>query len=442
MQNRKTVLIVDDSKDMLELVRRNTATMGFNPFAALNVIDAIEILESTKIDLVITDMNMPGIGGEQLIKYISQHFPSIPILVITGYPDVRKAVEVMKLGAMEYLIKPFTYEELEHSIFKVLDVEKENLNSQDQKDNRRVEHIFHGIIGKSPAMQSLFSVIEKTKNNLASVLITGESGTGKEMVARAIHYNSRFSAAPFVAINCGAVPEQLLESELFGYVKGAFTGATQTRVGLFQAANGGTLFLDEITNASATVQAKLLRAIQEKEVTMLGDNKPQKVNLRIISATNSNIDELIKKEVFREDLFYRLNVIKIEIPPLRERKGDIPLLVKYFIDKYSKENDVKPPKIVKQVNQVFEDYDWPGNVRELENLMHRLVILSDGKINMELIPDYLKFKIKANSNHLMTLAEAEKQHILKVLEATGNNKTKAAEILEIDRKTLRNKLKD
>lgn len=440
MENRKTVLIVDDSKDMLELVRRHTATMGFNPFAALNVVDAIEILDSTKIDLVITDMNMPGIGGEQLIKYISQHFPKIPILVITGYPDVRNAVEVMKLGVMEYLIKPFTYDELEHSIFKVLDFSKVQPKDQETEEGDN-NTVFHGIIGKSRAMQSLFSIIQKTKNNLASVIVTGESGTGKEMVARAIHYNSRFSSAPFVALNCGAVPDQLLESELFGHLKGAFTGATQTRVGLFQAANGGTLFLDEITNASAAVQAKLLRAIQEKEVTMLGDTKPQKVNLRIISATNSNIEDLIKKGSFREDLYYRLNVIKIEIPPLRKRKEDIPLLVNHFVEKYSKENETKPPKILKPIMQVFSEYDWPGNVRELENLMHRLVILSEGKVDMESIPEYLKYKVKGSSNDdLLTLAEVEKQHILKVLEFTKNNKTKAAEILQIDRKTLRKKL--
>lgn len=440
MENKKAVLVVDDSKDMLELLRRNTALMGFNPFAALNVVDAIEVLESTSIDLVITDLNMPGIGGEQLVRYISEHFPSIPVLVVTGYPDVRNAVEVMKMGALEYLVKPFVFEELESAIHKVLEkapiqVVKEHETPEEGRTS------FHGIIGKSKAMQDLFDLIEKTKNNQASVLITGESGTGKEMVARAIHYNSKFSAAPFVPVNCGAIPEQLMESELFGHVKGAFTGATNTRVGFFQAANGGSLFLDEITNASMAVQAKLLRAIQEKEVTMLGDNKPHKVSLRLITATNADIETLIEKEQFREDLYYRLNVIKIDLPPLRERREDVGLLVNMFIHKYCKELGKPVIKVPRAILRIFEDYPWPGNVRELENLIHRLTILADDKITMELIPKHMKLNPSAEKVQSFTsLAQVEKQYILKVLAATGNNKTKAAEILNIDRKTLRKKL--
>lgn len=441
MENKQSVLVVDDSKDMLELLRRNTALMGFNPFAALNVLDAIEVLQNTTIDLVITDLNMPGIGGEQLVRYISQHFSTIPVLVVTGYPDVRNAVEVMQMGAMEYLIKPFVFDELESAIHKVLE---KSTSTQASTDTNEVENRlkFHGIIGKSPVMQQMFNLIDKTKNNQASILITGESGTGKEMVARAIHYNSKFSASPFVAVNCGAIPDQLMESELFGHVKGAFTGATHTRVGFFQAANGGSLFLDEITNASIAVQAKLLRAIQEKEVTMLGDYKPQKVSLRLITASNTDIDSLIQKEQFREDLYYRLNVIKIDIPPLRERKVDIPLLVDAFVKKYSKELDKPAPKVPRAVMRLFEDYQWPGNVRELENLIHRLLILADDRLAMDLIPKYMKINPRHKENdELLSLAQAEKQHILKVLSATGNNKTKAAEILEIDRKTLRSKLK-
>lgn len=441
MVKKKSVLVVDDSKDMLELLRRNTTLMGFNSFAAINVIDAIEVLENTPIELVITDLNMPGIGGEQLVRYISQHFPEIPVLVITGFPDVRNAVEVMQMGAMEYLVKPFTYDELEISIHKVIgSVEIENIDKQVEAPKKRSK--FHGIIGQSPVMQQLFNLIEKTNNNQASILITGESGTGKEMVARAIHYNSKFSTAPFVAVNCGAIPDQLLESELFGHLKGAFTGASQSRVGFFQAANGGSLFLDEITNTSLSVQAKLLRAIQEKEVTMVGDHKPHKVSLRIISASNSDIEDLVSRELFREDLYYRLNVIKIEIPPLRERVEDIPLLLDVFIKKYSKELDKKPPRMPKPIMRLFEDYQWPGNVRELENLIHRLVILAEAKITMELIPNHMKINVhNENREQLLTLAQAEKQHILKVLSATENNKSKAAKILDIDRKTLRNKLK-
>lgn len=439
MKEKLNVLIVDDAPDFLDLMVRHTSLMGFNSFKAKSVVDAIAVLENSTIDLVITDMNMPEISGHQLVRYVSQHFSSLPMLVITGYPDVQDAVSVMKLGVLEYLVKPFTFEELQQAINKVLST---ITTPQMENDNAPLPTTFHGIIGQSQAMQELFKTIEKTKNNNATVLITGESGTGKEMVARAIHYNSQFSSAPFVAVNCGAIPEQLLESELFGHVKGAFTGATNSRIGFFQAANGGTLFLDEITNASLSVQAKLLRAIQEKEVTMVGDTKSQKINLRLIAATNTEMSEAIKNKSFREDLYYRLNVITIDIPPLKSRKEDIPLLVNYFNTKHSKDNKKQPLTFNRTILQLFEDYAWPGNVRELENLVHRLVILCDKKVEMTHIPDYMKYVPieDENQNELLPLKIIERRHILKVLAATNNNKTKAAEILGIDRKTLRQKL--
>ncbi|MCO6499880.1 MAG: sigma-54-dependent Fis family transcriptional regulator [Vicingus serpentipes] len=440
MNSKLSVLLVDDSHDMLELLRRNMNDLGLNPFATSNVVDAIEILENTPIDLVITDLNMPKIGGIQLVKYMSQHYSKIPILVITGYPNVQDAVEVMKLGALEYLVKPFTFDELQESINKVLSQKLPKI--QEETENQIIES-FHGIIGRSAPMQKLFATIEKTKNNKATVLITGESGTGKEMVARAIHYNSSFSSAPFVPVNCGAIPEQLLESELFGHVKGAFTGAITNRIGFFQAADGGTLFLDEITNASLGVQAKLLRAIQEKEVTMLGATKSQKINVRIITATNTNINEMILNNTFREDLFYRLNVISIDIPPLRERKEDINLLIDAFNEKFSKESGKKPLKLNAKIKSILTKYTWPGNIRELENFIHRLVIMTDKSVDIDDIPDYMKMNVPVDSDqdNLLSLAEVEKKHIEKVLHSTNNNKTKAAEILGIDRKTLREKLK-
>ena len=438
MLNRLSVLLVDDSHDMLELLRRNMTDMGFNAFAASTVVDAIDVLENTEIDLVVTDLNMPHIGGMQLVKYMSQHFSQIPVLVITGFPDVRNAVEVMKLGAMEYLIKPFTHDELQASIEKVLG----EIKVPQQKSGEIIES-FHGIIGRSEPMQKLYHAIDKTKNNRATVLITGESGTGKEMVARAIHYNSAFSASPFVPVNCGAIPDQLLESELFGHMKGAFTGATISRAGFFQAEQGGTLFLDEISNASLTIQAKLLRVIQDKEITMLGATKSQKIDVRLISASNAMLDEQIKNGTFREDLFYRLNVITIHIPPLRDRKEDIPLLIDYFTNRYCKEYDKKPLKISKQIRGILTAYTWPGNVRELENFINRMVLMSDMQMNVDDIPVHMKMSSpKVIKDDLtMTLAEAEKNYIIKVLESCGNNKTKAAEILGIDRKTLREKLK-
>ena len=441
MNSKLSVLLVDDSHDMLELLRRNMNNLGLNPFATSTVVDAIEILETTPIDLVITDLNMPEIGGIQLVKYMSHHYAKIPILVITGYPNVQDAVEVMKLGALEYLVKPFTFDELQEAINKVL---SRSISSIKKETNTEIIESFHGIIGRSPSMQKLFATIEKTKNNKATVLISGESGTGKEMVARAIHYNSSFSSAPFVPVNCGAIPEQLLESELFGHLKGAFTGATTNRIGFFQAADGGTLFLDEITNASMAVQAKLLRAIQEKEVTMLGGTKSQKINVRIITATNSNINEMILNNTFRENLFYRFNVISIAIPPLRERKEDITLLIDAFNEKFSKENGKNPLKINSKIKSILAKYTWPGNIRELENFIHRLVIMSDKTVEINDVPDYMKMNVPAslNDSNLLSLAEVEKKHIKKVLNATNNNKTKAAEILGIDRKTLREKLKN
>ena len=359
----------------------------------------------------------------------------------SDYLADQDAVEVMKLGALEYLVKPFTFEELQESINKVL---SQKLPKIQEETEGEIIEFFHGIIGRSASMQKLFATIEKTKNNKATVLITGESGTGKEMVARAIHYNSSFSSAPFVPVNCGAIPEQLLESELFGHVKGAFTGATTNRIGFFQAADGGTLFLDEITNASMAVQAKLLRAIQEKEVTMLGATKSQKINVRIITATNTNISEMILNNTFREDLFYRLNVISIDIPPLRERKEDTTLLIDAFNEKFSNESGKKPLKINARIKSILKNYTWPGNIRELENFIHRLVIMNDKSVDIEDIPNYMKMNVPVNlnDNNLLSLAEVEKKHIEKVLLSTNNNKTKAAKILGIDRKTLREKVKN
>tara|TARA_R110002072_G_scaffold45662_3_gene127182 strand:- start:2288 stop:3628 length:1341 start_codon:yes stop_codon:yes gene_type:complete len=443
--SKLNVLVVDDSHDMLDLLRRNLNEMNINPYASDSVVSAIEIIENSQLDLVITDLKMPGIGGIQLVRYISQHYSELPVLVISGYPNIENAVEVMKLGALEYLVKPFTFEELETAVHSVLNQKgiKQNVFLQQNEEAENQIDSFHGIIGRSDAMQSLYASIERTKNNQATVLISGESGTGKEMVARAIHYNSKFSSAPFVPVNCGAIPDNLIESELFGHVKGAFTGAISNRVGFFQAADKGTLFLDEISNTTSMVQAKLLRAIQEKEVVMLGDTKTQKVDVRIISATNKSLTDQIEKGNFREDLYYRLNIITINIPPLRERKEDIPLLVRFFNQKYSEENEKAPLKISAKVMDALNNYNWPGNVRELENFIHRLVVMHDHKVDINEIPPYMKMedpRVK-NANELLSLAEMERKHILNVLKQMNNNKTQAAKVLGIDRKTLREKLK-
>lgn len=440
MERSASILVVDDSRDMLELVRRQLQDMGLNPFISDNVIEAIDILETTEIDLLITDINMPKISGEQLIRYSSEHFPKMPILVISGYPNIEVAINVMKMGAVEYLIKPFTFDELSQSIDSILQIDRSK-----PIENRKVGSpliSFQGIIGASKKMQKLYQTVQRTKSNKATVLLSGESGTGKELVARAIHYNSDFSSAPFVPVNCGAIPEHLIESELFGHLKGSFTGAISNRVGFFQAADGGTLFLDEIGNTSLEVQAKLLRVLQEKEVTVLGGTKSQKIDVRIITASNVNLLELIRQNKFREDLYYRLNVISMEIPPLREREGDVVSLINFFNKKYSQELGKSLLKFDKGVIATLDQYSWPGNVRELENFIHRLVVMNDDEISMQDIPNHVKSKIEAEeSETILTLKQMELKYIKKVLLAFDNNKTKAAEVLGIDRKTLREKLK-
>lgn len=440
MKERPSVLLVDDSRDMLELLRRYMNGMGLTPFTCNNVVDAIEVLEQGPVDLVITDLNMPEVSGTQLVRYIAQHFPKIPVLVITGFPDVQVAVDVMKQGAVEFLVKPVTEAELRKAVEKVLGTNTEELT---EVPTESVLGPLPGMVGRSPAMQDVYRIIERTRNNNATILVSGESGTGKEVVARAVHYNSDRSTAPFLAVNCGAIPDQLLESELFGHTKGAFTGATTNRAGFFQAADGGTLFLDEIGNATAAVQAKLLRAVQEKEVTMLGGTKPQRFNVRLISASNADLNELVRTGTFREDLYYRLNLINIHLPPLRDRGGDIPLLINHFNAKFSKDMGKKTLRIPVRVMEALEVYLWPGNVRELENFIHRLVIMKDTAVDMDDLPSTMKMNSpeRPGESTLQTLAEVEKQYILRVLEGAGQNKTKAAEILGIDRKTLREKLK-
>ncbi|WP_340152710.1 sigma-54 dependent transcriptional regulator [uncultured Marivirga sp.] len=436
----KTVLIVDDSYEVLEVLYRQLSKLGYQTFKAVDVTDAIEILKNSEIDLLLTDLRMPGIDGMELIKYTSEHFPDIPVLVITGFPSVSGAVEAVKSGAMEYLIKPFTIEELKSAVEKAFNEKEEACISQSAVSPlKNIEK--SGLIGNSPALEKVLSLVHRIKNNRATVLITGESGTGKELVARAIHYNSKYSQSPFVTVNCGAIPENLLESELFGFVKGSFTGANETRAGFFQAADGGTIFLDEIGNASYAVQALLLRVIQEKEITMIGATRTQKIDVRIIAATNSDLHAMTKTNTFREDLYYRLNVISVHTPSLRERKEDIPQLTHHFIEKYSKEYQKDNINITPKAIELLIRHSWPGNIRELENIIQRSLIMADEIIDVAQLPEYIKIPVpNVKEEEYKTLKEMEKNYILKVLQSVDNNKSKAAEILGIDRKTLRMKI--
>ncbi|GGX06559.1 sigma-54-dependent transcriptional regulator [Aquimarina muelleri] len=444
---KENILIVDDDINILELLQRHLQSWNYHTYKAISVKEAVTILRDTHIDLLITDLKMPEIGGFELIKFVSEHYPKLPKLVVTGYPSVQESLTAIKSGVVEYLTKPFTKDELRAAIDKSFTEKTKGESSEihaerngGMKDEIKKDNVYGEIIGKSEKINNIIQTIERVKDNKATIFVRGESGTGKELVARAIHYQGKFSRAPFIAVNCGGIPENLLESELFGYTKGAFTGADKERDGFFQAANGGTIFLDEIGNASTSVQSRLLRVLQEKEVVKVGAQKAEKIDVRIIAATNSDLKEMIKKGTFREDLFYRLTVVEIIVAPLRDRKEDISLLVDKFLFKYGIEYKDRFVKISPETLSVLLRYDWPGNIRELENVIQRAVIMCDKVIKIEHLPDSLKFNIEFPKDKLLPLKEIEKRYIQKVLNATDNNKTKAAEILGIDRKTIRQKL--
>ncbi|MGS2764919.1 sigma-54-dependent transcriptional regulator [Sinomicrobium sp. M5D2P9] len=438
---KENILIVDDDVHILELVQRHLQSMDYHTYKAVSVKEAVSILRDSPVDLLVTDLKMPGVDGFELIQYASEHHPEMPVLVVTGYISTKNALNIGKSGVVDYLIKPFTRDELRNAVTKSLDGAKKNGQKQKKSDPGKPDHASFGeLIGNSDELEKVKDIIGRVKDNRATILIQGESGTGKELIARAIHYNGKFSKEPFIAVNCGAIPESLLESELFGYEKGAFTGAAESRMGFFQAADKGTIFLDEIGNASFQVQNGLLRVLQEKEVTRVGSRKPQKVELRVIAATNSNLRELVRQKKFREDLYYRLTVVEIDVPPLRKRKSDIPLLMEKYIRKYGVEYKDRLLSVTPEVMEVLLRYDWPGNIRELENIVQRAVIMCDTRIELKDIPDSLKYNIDFPEDAFVSLSEMEKQYIQKVLRAVDDNKTKASEILGIDRKTLRNKL--
>jgi len=432
-KDKDRILVVDDALNTLEVIQRNLTSQGYKVFTAQRVDEAIRVLESTSVDLVITDYKMPKVSGLDLVKHVRENYTNIEIMMITGYASIEGAVHAVKTGAEEYLAKPFTDEELYSAVRRAID--KLNLRRDTEEYSKPSE--MYGLIGKSKAMQKVINEIEKAASVRATVLITGESGTGKELVARAIHYSSKQASAPFVPVNCGGIPEGLLESELFGFVKGAFTGATESRAGFFQTADEGTIFLDEVSNTSLSMQAKLLRVLQNKEVYMVGSNRPQNVNVRIIAATNKDLLVLVKKGVFREDLYYRLNVLS-----LRDRNDDILLLIKNFVETFAEEFNKPIPLFSDNTLQVLKSYYWPGNVRELENLIQRLVAMTEGeKIEKSDLPSIMRFSAVRETGLERTLADVEAEHIRNVLTALNGNKTKAAALLGIDRKTLREKLK-
>ncbi|MFH1372366.1 MAG: sigma-54 dependent transcriptional regulator [bacterium] len=440
-KTKKHILVVDDAAETLEVLRRNLSSKGYQVFTAPGVDQALQVLEKESIDLVITDYRMPRVSGLDLVRHVRENFQDTEIMMITGYASIVGAVEAVKFGAEDYLAKPFTDDELFDAVklaFDKLRARRAALTGSEQGMSE-----LSGILGESDPILKVFKAIRKAATTPATVLITGESGTGKELVARAIHYNSPRSSAPFVPINCGGIPEGLLESELFGHVRGAFTGATETRAGFFQTADGGTIFLDEISETSVAMQVKLLRVLQDKEVCMVGDGRTRKVDVRIVAATNKNLQDLVKKELFRQDLYFRLSVITIAVPPLSERDNDILLLVHHFANKYAQEADKPPIRFSDDALRAMKTYDWPGNVRELENVIQRLAVMTESDfINASDLPSLMRFSAPRQTGLHSTLAEVEKEHIRNVLAGVGGNKTRAAEILGIDRKTLREKLKE
>ena len=437
---KEQILIVDDSPQTLEVIERNLSLQGYLVFTAPGVEKAIRIIESTSIDLVITDLKMPKVSGLDLVRHVRENYKNTEVMMITGYATIEGAVNAVKTGAEEYLAKPFTDEELLSAVKRSLNRLRLRRTGNNKAD--KMTKSVHGLLGESGAMQKIYEAISKVATTSANVLITGESGTGKELVARAIHYSSPRSSAPFIPVNCGGIPESLLESELFGYVKGAFTGANESRAGFFQTADGGTIFLDEVGETSVSMQVKLLRVLHDKEVCMVGANRSSKVNVRIIAATNKDLTQLVRIGTFREDLFFRLHVITIDLPPLHKRGEDILLLANYFTKKYASESGKSELQFSPKALEVLKNYYWPGNVRELESVIQRLIVMTDSSIiDVPDLPSLMRFSALKETGFNRPLAEVESEYIQNVLISVNGNKTKAAEILKIDRKTLREKLK-
>ncbi len=437
---KETILIVDDSEDTLEILERNLQARGFNVWKATSVSGAALHLKTRLFDLVITDLKMPCVGGLDLVRHVRENYRDTEVMMITGYASIEGAVEALKMGAEEYLAKPFTDEELISAVGRALDKLRVRRASRPPLQEGAPSS-FHGLLGESTGMHDVHRMISKAAQTSANVLITGESGTGKELVARAIHYASRRASFPFVVVNCGAIPEGLLESELFGHVKGAFTGATESRAGFFQTADGGTIFLDEIGNTTLSMQARLLRVLQDKDVYMVGSSKPRRVDVRIVAATNKDLQSLVGKDLFRHDLFYRINVISLCLPPLRARENDSILLARRFAEKFSRELGREAPRFTGRALEALRRYSWPGNVRELENVIQQLLVLSDEVlIDVPDLPAFMRYTVSRDEGVEKTLREVEEVHIEGVMAHVQGNKTRAAAILGIDRKTLREKL--
>jgi len=450
----QSVLIIDDEENMRHMLQIMLMKAGFVSESAANGFDGLEAMERTGFDYILCDIKMPRMDGMTFLKKAREKFPEKTYIMMSAYGTMESAVEAMKLGAYDYISKPFKQDEVLLTLKKA--EERERLKAENLELKNKVEEIdrkysFSNIVARSEAMANVFDLVRKVSDHKTTVLITGESGTGKELIARAIHMSSPRASGPMVPINCGGIPENLLESELFGYRKGAFTDAVKDKTGYFEEADQGTLFLDEMGDLPLPLQVKLLRALQEGEITPLGGVSPKKIDVRVIAATSKDIKKEVEAGKFREDLYYRINVMPIHLPPLRERRGDIPLLFGYFIDMFNKKLKKNVEGLSSKALPMLMAYSWPGNVRELENVTERAVLLAQGRwITPEDLPQHISsggvYPSSAEPLDTLSLKKAgknlERELIRRALALTGGNRSQAARILEVSRPMLLSKIKE
>ena len=452
--NSESILVVDDEIELREGIASHLNQEGYEIQQASNGEDALALLKETPFDILITDMKLPGINGNTVLQEALSIYPELIGIIITGYGTVESAVQAMKNGAYDYIAKPFQLMEVSLLVRQALERRRLRQENAYLKTQLKEKYRFENIIGNSKPMQEIFQLVETIATTNSTVLITGETGTGKELIARAIHFNSLRKDQKIVSINCGAIPETLLESELFGHVKGAFTGAHQTRIGRFEQAHKGTIFLDEIATMSPALQVKLLRVLQEREFERVGGMETIKVDVRIIAATSADLKEMVERNEFRSDLYYRLNVIPIHLPALRDRREDIPLLTKHFVKKYCQNSNMEIKTVAQEGMKMLMNYSWPGNIRQLENAIERAVALL-GPRNV-ILPSDLPAEVQKTSANLFLseiyipdegvnfnteVSNVEKELIMQSLRKSGGNKKQAAKLLNLKRTTLIEKLK-
>jgi len=446
------ILIIDDEEVLQDVLTSLIRREGHTTFSARTGEEGLKIVEREELDLVVLDLMLPGMSGQEVLKQIRQEYPDVIVVVITAYSSIEGAIEAMREGAFHYIPKPFKNDEVLLTIRKGLEQRRLATENRELKAQLRQRFGFDNIIGKSKPMQQVYELIRRAAPAKSNILVLGESGTGKELVAKAIHHHSRRADGAFVTVNSGSMPPDLLESNLFGHVKGAFTGAISNKKGLFEVASGGSIFFDEIGNIPLDTQAKLLRVIQEREFMRLGGVETLKADVRIIAATNADLDEAVQEGAFREDLYYRLNVITIPLPPLRERTEDIPLLAQHFLNRYATENEKEIRDISPQAMELLLDYSWPGNVRELENVIERAVVLSASEVlDVEMLPSAVRQPSTASVPQATfppeglsfkdAVSDFERQLIVKALQSSGGVQKRAAELLRVKPTTLHEMMK-